>query len=207
MFLRRPYFLFFTVLLLLSAAPFLPAQPKRDRVVWNYDGGLLVTTDGDLPNGSCFRLNGRAFAPDFFENLKREDSTLGTFFHRGHDIVTQFPARLHVSFLLYDRPCSIELMQTGTQAYLTRATVSNLRLSFYWKRGMDLRPATGVVPAHFEIRRIPPYATEYADQLPEKFEWIFEFDVPSAGVPLTDSLVIVMHTPDGYVAARAALRM
>jgi hypothetical protein len=31
--------------------------------------------------------------------------------------------------------------------------------------------------------------------------------LPSAGVPVTDSLVVVLRTPDGHIAARAAARM
>ena len=152
-------------------------------------------------------MNGHDTAPDFFENLKGEESSLGTFYHRGNDIVTEFPAKLHLSFVLSDRLCSKQLKQMGTRVYLTRAAVSGLRLNFFWKRGTQLRPATGVTPAHFEVQRIPPYASELTDQLPERLEWTFEFDVPSAGVPLTDSLVVVLRTSDGRIAARAALRM
>jgi len=31
--------------------------------------------------------------------------------------------------------------------------------------------------------------------------------VPSAGVPLGDSLVLIMRTPDDHIAARVAARM
>lgn len=207
--LRRPPVILALVLLLVFPAPgaFPCPEPNHTKSIWNYDGGLLMMTDGDIPNGPCFRLTGRATAPEYFDNLKREDSDDGTVIHRGHDVVTEFPAKLHVSFLMYDLPCSYELKQTGTHDYLTRAVVSKMRLSFYWKHGLKMRPATGVLPSHFEIRRIQPYASELADQLPEKLEWLFEFDVPSAGVPVTDSLVVILFTPDGHIAARAAARM
>lgn len=205
---RQRIYLSLPVLLLLPAlAPLLPAQPNHDKNVWNYDGGLFLETDGSIPDGPCFRLVGRATAPEFFENLRREDSASGTILHRGHDIVTEFPAQLHLSFLMTNRPCSIQLQEAATHAYLTREDVSRLRLSFYWKRGVRMRPAEGVIPGHFETRRVPPYATEYADKLPEKLEWLLEFDVPSAGVPVTDSLVVVLATTDGHLAARAAARM
>jgi hypothetical protein len=208
MFRRRPLFLPLALpLLLLAAAPFLHAQHKQEKIVWNYDGGLQMMTDGSLASGPCFRLSGRATAPDYFENLKRIDTGLGPIIHRGNDVVSEFPAELHVSFLMYDLPCSNQLQQTGTRVYLTQADVSTLRLSFFWKSGMHLRPAPGVVPKHFETRLVPPYARELAAELPEKFEWIFEFDVPSAAVPVTDSLVVIMRTPDGRIAARAAARM
>jgi len=207
MFRRRPFFLSLAVLSLLPAAPFLPAQAKREKAVWNYEGGLQMMTDGSLLSGPCFRLSGRVTAPGYFDNLKRIDSPSGTILHRGNDIVTEFPELLHVSFLMYDMPCTPQLQQAGTRVYLTHAAVSTLRLSFFWKQGMHLRPATGVVPKHFEARPVQPYAADLAAELPEKFEWIFEFDVPSAAVPVTDSLVVVMRTPDGHIAARAAARM
>jgi hypothetical protein len=208
MFPRLPVFLSSAVLSLLAiAAPLLPAQPNREKSVWNYDGGLQMMTDGSLPSGPCFRLGGRAMAPDFFDNLKRIDTELGAIIHRGNDIVTEFPAQLHLSFVMYDMPCENQVQNAGTRAYLTRALVSTLRLSFFWKHGVQLRPATGVIPKHFETRPILPYASDLAAELPEKFEWFFEFDVPSAGVPVTDSLVVILRTPDGRIAARAAARM
>jgi len=164
-------------------------------------------TEGSIPSGPCFRINGRATAPNYFENLKRLDTGIGTVIHRGNDIVTEFPARLHLSFLMYDFPCDDQLQTTGTRTYLTQAVVNTLRLSFYWKRGMTLRHATGVVATHFETHRLTPFARELTAELPEKFEWVFEFDLPSAGVPVSDSLVFILRTPDGHIAARAAGRM
>jgi hypothetical protein len=205
---RPPALLAFTLALAqLLPAPLLRAQPNNKKSTWNDEGGLAILTDGSLPSGPCFRLTGRASAPDYFENLRREDTALGTFIHRGHDIVTEFPAQLHVSLMMYDLPCDYQLKQAGARGYLTPAMVGTLRLGFYWKRGLQMRPVTGVTPAHRETRRILPYASEMVKDLPEKFEWIFEFDVPSAGVPVTDSLVVILVTTDGHIAARAAARM
>lgn len=210
MFRRPPVILALTLTLSLALpalGPLLSAQPKT-KGIWNYDGGLLMMTDGSIPAGPCFRLTGRATAPNYFDNLKREDSDSGTILHRGNDIVTEFPSQLHVSFLMYDMPCDYQtLKQTAAHGYLTRAMVGTLRLTFYWKHGLKMRPAPGVVPSHYETRRLQPYATALAADLPERFEWEFEFDVPSSGVPVTDSLVVVLLTPDGHIAARAAARM
>jgi len=205
---RLPVSLLLTAVSLLSpAAPSFPAQPNHEKTVWNYDGGLQMMTDGSLASGPCFRITGRATAPDYFENLKRTDTDTGSRIHRGNDIVTEFPAQLHLSFLMYDFPCNLEIQNTQQVKYLTSAIVSTFRLSFYWKHGMTLRPAKGIVPRHFETRPVTPYAPELADQLPQRFQWEFEFDLPSAGVPVTDSLVMVMRTPDGHIVARAAARM
>jgi len=205
---RHTISFFLAVLLLLSPlTPFLAAQHHHEKTVWNYDGGLQMMTDGGIPSGPCFRVNGHVTAPGYFDDLKRVDTDTGVLIHRGNDIVANFPDKLHISFLMYDFPCTDQLEDAGTRTYLTRAMVSTLRLSFYWKHGLEMRPANGVVPKHFETRRISPYAKELAAQLPERFEWEFEFDLPSAGVPVTDSLVAIFRTPDGHIAARAAARM
>jgi hypothetical protein len=205
---RRPVSLILAVLLLLyPSAPLLLAEPDREKTVWNYDGGLQMMTDGQVASGPCFRINGRATARDYFVNLKRVDTNTGTFFRRGNEIVTEFPAVLHLSFLMYDFPCDIQIQNAGSRVYLTKALVSTLRLSFYWKHGLAMRPAPGIEPRHYETRQVMPYAAAIADQMPERFEWEFEFDVPSTGVPVTDSLVMVVRTPDGHIAARAAARM
>jgi hypothetical protein len=208
--LGRPLTLAFAALLALSPAiaSSALAAPASQRSTWNYDGGLLIITDGEIGTGPCFRLSGRVTAPSFFLNLRRDDSKSGTIFHRGHDIVTEFPDKLHVSFVLYDTPCDYSLRQAGTRVFLTRAMVSTLRLSFYWKHGLKLRPAAGVLPGHFETHRIMPDRVDPAvADLPEMFEWYFEFDVPSEGVPVSDSLVVILHQPGGKIAARAAARM
>jgi hypothetical protein len=213
MFRRPSVFLFLVLLLLLAAvAPAAFAQSKQtqskhEKTVWNFDGGISLITDGSIPDGPCFRLTGRVFAPEFFENLKRVDSQLGTVYRRGNDVVSVFPEKMQLQFMMYDMPCSDQLQAAGTRVYLTRSLMESLRLSFFWKHGMYLRPAKGVTPKHFEARPVPAYGAEHASDLPEKYEWWFEFEVPSENVPVTDSLVIIVRTADGYVAARVAARM
>lgn len=205
---RLPASLFLAVSLLLSpAASLLDAQSDHERNVWNYDGGLTMATEGAIPSGPCFRINGRATAPDFFQNLKRVDTDTGSYVHRGRDIVTEFPTELHLSFVMYDSPCDIQIHAAGTRTYLTTAMVNSLRLSLYWKHGMTMRPANGISHWHIVAHVLTPDAYEVAAQLPERYKWEFEFDLSSAGVPVTDSLVVVLRTPDGHIAARAAVRM
>jgi hypothetical protein len=213
MFHRPPSVLPLAVLLLLAAASSLAcAQPKQthskhEKTVWNFDGGISVETEGSISNGPCFKLTGRMFAPEFFENLKRVDSELGTVYRRGNDVVSLFPERMQLQFMMYDLPCSYQIQVTGTRVYLTRALMKSLRFSFFWKHGMYLRPAKGVTLKNSEARPVPSYAGEQVKDLPEKYEWWLEFEVPSENVPVTDSLVILVRTADGYVAARVAARM
>ncbi len=211
---RRPPVLWSVAALLLVAAtaPAAPAQPKptqskHERRVWNFDGGISLGTEGSIPDGPCFKMTGRLFAPDFFDNLKRVDSELGTIYRRGNDVVSVFPEKMQLDFMMYDLPCSYQIQVTGERVYLTHELMNSLRLSFFWKHGMYLRPAKGIKPVLMEAHPILPYATELAKDLPEKYEWWFEFEVPSENVPVTDSLVILVRAADGYIAARVAARM
>jgi hypothetical protein len=180
----------------------------HDKTVWNYDGGIVVITDGSLPNGACFRVAGRLTSPTFFDNLKRVDTTdSGTIFRRGTQTLTEFPDRLLLAFVVYDFPCSLRLNEPGPRTYLTREMMSSLALSIYWKHGVQLRPVTDVTRKYFSVDPRTPYLAARAQDLPERFEWSYEFEIPGTGVPLTDSLVIIMRTPDGHIAARCAARM
>ncbi|HZC65701.1 MAG TPA: hypothetical protein VE545_03950 [Candidatus Dormibacteraeota bacterium] len=191
-----------------SASLFAPTgSSAHEKSVWNYDGGIFLETDGSLSGGTCFRVSGRVTANHFFDDLKRIDKKdAETVFQRGKETVTAFPKVLLLQFALYDFPCSAKLRETGTRKYLTRAIVSELRLSLYWKHGLELRPLTNYTPVAFTIRPIYPLDLQAKD-LPERLEWDYQLAIPSEGVPLTDSLVLIIRTPEEKTAARVAARM
>jgi hypothetical protein len=192
----------FACLLLLS-----PATARDKETIWNYDGGVMMQTDGTLPNGICFRINGRVSSGHFFDDLKRIDRVGGdTIFQRGTQTLTQFPDKLLLEFTLFDEPCSTRLQSATSRIYLTRAMVSEFHLYLYWKHGVELRPITGFVPVDFSVHQIAPYNPEATD-LPERLQWFYALAIPSASVPLTDSLVMIIRTPDGHTAARFAARL
>jgi hypothetical protein len=187
---------------------FASTNPAREKVIWNYDDGVFISTEGSFPDGPCFKVAIRVTAPKFFDNLKRVEEDNGSVvFRRGQEVVMEFPATLDLSFSIRDFPCSVQLQQPAAQSNLTPEIVSTLRLSFFWKRGTAMRPSEHVKRISSKVERIPPYATELAASLPDRFEWFTQFEVPSAGVPLTDSLVLIFRTPDGKIAARVAARL
>lgn len=183
------------------------SEHKHEKTIWNYNGGVFFQTDGSLPNGVCFRISGRMNSQDFFDNLKRVDSEESTIFRRGSETVTQFPESVIVSFALRDQSCLSGVQQVGTRATMTQKMVDNLRLSIYWKHGVDLRPAKNSKLLNVRVAHINPYATVLAAELPPRYEWSYDLSVSSAGVPLSDSLVFVFRTPDGRIAARVAARL
>lgn len=186
-----------------------PSQPaKKEKTIWNFDGGLTLMTDGSIPDGPCFRMTGLLTAPNFFDNLKRIDTGSGPVIHRGHDVVTEFPERMRLLFELYDIPCGDKSASApAARVYLSKDIISTMRLKCFWKRGLELRPAEGIALTSVRANLIPPYDTENKEKLPEKYEWWFDLNVPSAGVPVTDSLVVVLLTHDEKIAARVAARM
>ena len=182
----------------------------RDKTVWSYEGGLFVITNGAIVTGPCFRLAGRVTSGDFFDHLKRFDRESGTIFRRGTETVENFPDRLTLSFSIhdwYDQTCPPRAEHPGVPKYLTRAIMSSLHLYLYWKRGVELRPVENVKRTYFAVREIVPKAGAETRGLPEKLEWTYEYIVPSAGVPLTDSLVLILRDEENRIVARVAARL
>lgn len=204
----------FLPLLLLFLVPCVSAQAARhgkhdgrDKTVWNYEGGVLFETDGSLPSGVCFRIYGIMKSGDFFDSLKRIDTDSGTQFRVGRETVTKFPDSVTVAFSIRDQLCPAGMQQVGTRKYMTQKMIDDLRLSLYWKHGVDLQPVKDAKEIASHIDRIQPYATSLTAELPARYEWTFEFTVPSADVPLMDSLAFFFRTADGKIAARVAARL
>jgi hypothetical protein len=200
-------------LLLLSPAA-APSQkkkkhPKKDDVkIENYYGGVYLVGDGGIPSGPCFRINGRVTSGNFFDQLKSyDDDEDGTTFREGTNVVTQFPGKVVLDLLIHDEPCSYGLQPVGTGVHLTKEAMSSLRLSLYWKHGVDMRPAGNVTLVHFSVDPMQTYTDTAATDLPKRYLWSYEFGIPSEGVPLTDSLVLIFRTTDGHMAARVAARL
>ena len=181
-------------------------KPLKKQVL-NFDGGILFQTDGSLSELTCFQLTGRATAPGFFDDFKRIDDESGTEYRSGQERVTEFPEELQVSFIMFDIPCKNQTLEPGPRKYLTQEMMKTLRFSFYWKRGIELRHIDNLKRAAATAEPVEPYNTESKEELPKRFRWFLDFTIPSASVPLTDRLVLIIRTPDGRKAARVAARL
>jgi len=196
----------------ISPASLTGAQKSRPelrhvgRTVWNLEGGAFFATDGRIPNGPCFRMNGQVTEHVFFEKLKRIDDENGTKYVRGTEAVTEYPPKLDVSILIHDMPCSF-LLKDKTTEPLTKEDVRNLRLRLFWKHGVELRPTARFTEPVMHIRELQPNITPEANDLQKRYEWNLNFVLPSEGVPIEDSLVFVFETGDGSVAARTSARL
>jgi hypothetical protein len=156
---------------------------------------------------TCFQLTGRATAPGFFDDFKRIDDENGTEYRSGQKMVTEFPEELHVSFIMFDIPCRSQTLEPGPRKYLTQEMMKTLRFSFYWKRGIELRHIENLKWGPATAEPVEPYNSESKEELPKRYRWYLDFIISSAGVPLTDRLVLIIRTPDGRTAARVAARL
>lgn len=193
-----------------SAAP--AQKPARDlkplgKTVWNLEGGAFFATDGRIPNGPCFRVNGQATALKFFDNLKRIEDNSGTRYVRGAELVTEYPPKLDVSILMHDLPCSLLLKDKTVEPPLTKEDVGKMKLKLYWKHGVELRPAAGLLDPVLHIRELEPSIKPDANDLRERYEWNLTFGLPCEGVPIEDSLVLTFETADGAIAARTSAKL
>jgi hypothetical protein len=182
-----------------------PKVPKR--IVWNLDGGAFFDIDGHLQNGSCFRFSGGVTAPDFFDGLRRVDTDDGSAYFRHDQPVTEFPGELLVTVHLRDSPCSNDLKDTAVRPPLTPEIISALRLHFYWKDGIALRPVEGSKRTTASVTRLMPFAKQAEDELAPRFQWNYTFTIQSAGVPLTNDLVLIIENEDHKIAARTHARL
>jgi hypothetical protein len=183
-------------------------KPKSSkRTVWDLDGGVFFATDGHLENGSCFRLSGQVTARDFFDGLRRVDTDDGTTYFLRNKVVTEFPEELSVTLHLLDFPCSRDLKDTAVRPPLTQEIVSSLRLHFYWKDGVTLRPVEGSKRVSASVTRIAPFAPQASEELAPRFQWNYTFTVPSADVPVTNDLVLIIESENRKIAARTAARL
>jgi hypothetical protein len=181
-------------------------KPVKKEVL-NFDGGILFATEGGLSELTCFQLTGRATAPGFFDNFKRIDDENGTEYRSSQQKVTEFPEGLRVSLIMFDIPCKSQTLEPGPRKYLTPDMMKTLRFSFYWKRGIELRHIDNLTKAAATAEPVVPYNTQSKEELPERYRWYLDFTIPSASVPLTDRLVLIIRTPDGRKAARVAARL
>jgi hypothetical protein len=212
--MKRAFF-FAAALALLALSPVVLCAAQKSpkdtkplpRTVWNLEGGVFFATDGKIPGGPCFRLSGQVTALGFFENLKRIDDDQGTRYVRGTEAVAEFPSRLDVSILIHDFPCSFELKDRLSGSWLTKEEVGKLKIRLYWKRGVELRRTTWVEPPRLLIRALEPNIKPEANDVPERYEWNITFAMSCEGIPIEDSLVFMLETPDGTIAARTSARL
>src|SRR5262249_8326428 len=112
-----------------------------------------------------------------------------------------------VSMTIYDLPCSIKIGEKMPAPPLTRELMSSLRLKLYWKRGVALLPTAKLIDPRLTVRQLEPNIKPETDDLPPRSACLYDFALPSEGVPIEDSLVFPFETAGGTGVARTSARL
>jgi hypothetical protein len=137
------------------------------------------------------------------------DSEEGTSYYLRSQLVTEYPGEVQIVIRLLDFPCSLDLKDTVVRPPITRETMATLRLNFYWKQGVHMRPVQESKRTAAEVRRIGTFAAGPGadDELAPRYEWSYAFTVNSENVPLNNDLVLIITGEDSKIAARVAARL
>jgi hypothetical protein len=142
----------------------------------------------------CVMLGGRAVAEDFFKGLQAHKSGERRTFKRHGKIVRFFPAQVIVKIEAGVAPCTGKstLACDRCDFRFDDEFMKSLQFDAFWKRGFDQRKAALGVLSEEESDDLAPTAKL----------WEYEFSVNSKDVPLTESLLVVLHAPDGRIVSR-----
>jgi len=193
MFRRPPAFFSSQLFLLLAAAaPAASRSPSRRKPSTKKRSGISTGASRSSPTARSmtgFRLTGRVFAPDSSRDLKARGQRTRHDLSPGNDVVSVCRKNAGQLHDVRHACAGIRSQAAGNAGYLTRSVMETLRLSFFWstiicvRRRRDAQASGGAPGAGLcaSTRRI----------CSEKYEWWFEFEIPSENVPVTDSLVIL----------------
>ena len=140
----------------------------------------------------CIILGARAVAEDFFNGLEVHKSGGRRTFKRQGKIFKFFPAKLIVKIEAAVAPCTgkITLACDRCEFRFDDEFMKSVKIDAFWKRGFDQQTA--------EISNL----SEVEAHAMSAKRWEYKFSVKSKNVPLTESLLIVLHAPDGRIVSR-----
>lgn len=145
----------------------------------------------------CLMLGAKAVAKDFFKGLETRTTSEGRTFKRHGRVVKSFPAQLTVKIEAAVGPCVGKGVPDCDRCSFRfdGAFMNSLQFNAYWKHGFDMQKAEiGVLSVE--------QSDDLAEIAPSADLWKYEFSVNSKDVALTESLVVVVHAPDGRIVSR-----
>jgi len=161
--------------------------------------GIDFLRSGD----SCLILDGDVVAGDFFDGLQSHKTSSGIAFRKGSEKVEAYPPKMTVRIYAALGVCSEKERSsegsTVKQAHFDEELMRSLVFDGAWKHGFDEKKAELGPVVEGRISNPTPFPTD-------REWWEYEFDVRSDGVRLSDSLVIILQSPDGRLLARLSGR-
>ena len=149
-------------------------------------------------HGSCTDFVAFVTSGDFFEGLEPRETPDGRKFYKDSKQVTEFPEAVTIELQALMRDCTrVPILPVNTAT--AKDFMSTLNFDLQWKRELEQRSAvfsTAVSSpdSHVWSEGEPPY-------------WTFDLEVKTKGVPLTDHLVVEVHSENRQLVARLALHL
>jgi hypothetical protein len=158
------------------------------------DLGVDSIHAGDM----CLILGGSAESGDFFKQLRKRETRRGEVFKNasGQKVMT-FPERLTVKIDAALDKCAGPGTSSCDRCELPLSTefMNSVQFDAYWKYGFEIQKADIDVLSVERSNDLAPIA-------PNAELWKYELSIRCKNIPLTDSLVVVLHTPDGKIVSR-----
>ena len=156
-------------------------------------GADSIHTNEDV----CLMLGARAVAGDFFKDFRARDTREGRTFQKHGKAVKSFPERLTVKIDAGLDSCvgGKALDCDRCDLRLNNEFMNSLQFEAYWKHGFDTQKAD------IDVLRAEQ-SNDLASIAPRAKLWKYELLVKSENVPLTDSLVVIVLTPNGRIVSR-----
>jgi len=200
------------VYLLLTPAMAFPSPivenrpPVPQQGAKTFDPTMKFLTEGSIGPTVCFRFGGLLQSRQEIYGLKRSETAKGPVFLLGDTEVTEFPEWIFLEVWLRQEACPKQKGKQRQQQELSAEILKEVNLELAWKSGLHERPVEEMRFKGFET--LPDRKSISLSLFPDiaAATWRGVISVKSAGVPLTDSLVIVLRTKEGDIAARTSAR-
>ena len=186
---------------------FSPAQAySHPSLQANQNKKLSLGVDFLRGDDGCLTVYGDVEAGEFFNHLHSKKTANGTEFAIGSRLVKTFPDRLMVRVIAEVGTCSAE-QHSSEGVNIPRWTVrldeefmKSITFEGWWKRAFDEKLAElgPVAEGRIPTPTLVPSSNDW---------WQYEFEVRAEDVSLSDSLVILIHSPNGKMVARLSARL
>jgi hypothetical protein len=183
-----------------------PLPPDPQELKQRFNPSMKFMTEGTLGPNICFLFGGLLQSRQEIYGLKKEDTDAGAVFLLGEKKVTSFPEWIYLEVWLRQRSCSEGTdKKKRNEPVLSPEMVNQMQLELYWRSEGNLRPVEEVRFHGFETL---PEVKSSALLSPgiDGTNWRGVIAVKCTGIPLTNSLVIVLRASDTAIAARTATR-
>jgi hypothetical protein len=157
----------------------------------------VMFSDGKL----CVPLTIAMTSGDFFNGLRVIETRLGTRFYEHAQQITEFPDQITVFARASMLPCLFD-PYIPVSPEVAKRFMDTLNFTFEWKSQFERRPVEAV-----SSQLISPGLSLWPENEKPVPVWSYIFTVRTAGVPVTNDLVITVRSGTSNQLSRMVIRL